>query len=193
MRDDSMLVSVFNSGGAEAQSAWDEICDKYRNLVFHVVNEDFPSLREEAEDLAQEVFMRLYKSLSILEIGPCENLKPVLKTYLKNLCIDALRRRGRSKTIDGEPENLRPDGGANYEQSIFKREVFECLRRSLDLLGETCRQLISERIFVETSYEELAARLGGTHGALRQKLNECKKSWMKMYSRIGGPELEDGW
>jgi RNA polymerase sigma factor (sigma-70 family) len=188
MRLDYELVQDINSGGTAFEKAWADLCDKYQKLVFHIIHNDFSALRDDAEDLCQEVFYRLFKNIQGLELSPGEDLIPIVRTYLRNLCIDEIRKRRGATIVDIELEAI-PGVFEETETASLNADVFEWLSKSFHLLGETCRKLIAERIYKETPYSDLEKTFKRTQGALRTQVNECKKSWMQIYGRLGGPEL----
>ena len=61
----------------------------------------------EAEDLAQEAFLRLWRSGATLEIGPA-GIRPWLRRVVSNLCLDRVRGQGRVKVVDELPEVPEP-------------------------------------------------------------------------------------
>ena len=61
----------------------------------------------EAEDVAQEAFLRLWRSGATLEIGPA-GIRPWLRRVVSNLCLDRVRGQGRVKVVDELPEVPEP-------------------------------------------------------------------------------------
>jgi RNA polymerase sigma-70 factor (ECF subfamily) len=61
----------------------------------------------EAEDVAQEAFLRLWRSGATLEIGPA-GIRPWLRRVVSNLCLDRVRGQGRVKVVEELPEVPEP-------------------------------------------------------------------------------------
>src|ERR1700680_4670993 len=80
------------------QLAWDAIVQQYRRKVFNVAYK-FVGRHEEAEDLTQDIFLKIFKSLGTLDRRA--NFQTWLISVSRNLCIDHYRSvRQERQTID---------------------------------------------------------------------------------------------
>jgi RNA polymerase sigma-70 factor (ECF subfamily) len=118
--------------------------------------------REEAEDVTQEVLIRLWKNLDSLEEP---RIVPWLIHVTRNACIDTLRRRRTYRALVAEdPEGeamLRvaskiPGPAAVAEASDFRTHVEDALRD----LAEPYRSVVILREIQDLKYEEISAALG---------------------------------
>src|SRR6266481_260865 len=95
-------------------AAFEQLVDKYKQPVMNVV---YRMLRDatEAEDVAQNVFVQVYKSASRYEVS--SKFSTWLFTIARNLCLNEIRRRSRhpAESIDAP----------YYEQEDLPRQQFE--------------------------------------------------------------------
>src|SRR5262245_28254358 len=94
---DESLVGAARAGDAQAFS---QLVDRYREVAFAYAYARLRD-RDEAEDVAQEAFVRAYLALGGFRASGCWSAW--VMRILRNLCTDALRRRGRrAEAIDVE-------------------------------------------------------------------------------------------
>src|SRR5712691_11328609 len=122
------------------QFAWDAIVQQYRRKVFNVAYK-FVGRHEEAEDLTQDIFLKIFKSLGTFDRRA--NFQTWLISVSRNLCIDHYRSvRKERETIDRDvdaneltPASPEPGPMAMLEQ----RDRVTLLRHALAELPETLR------------------------------------------------------
>ena len=148
---------------AGSDPAFEAIVERYRRALMRYVSRLLPP--ERAEDVVQQSFVKAYEAM---HRGSAElNLKPWLYRIAHNSALNALRDRGPghaelSDTIDGVE---RPDQA--FERSVGLRELVVAVQA----LPERQRSAILLREMEGRSYEEIAAALGVSDGAVRQLLN----------------------
>jgi RNA polymerase sigma-70 factor, ECF subfamily len=82
----------------------------------------------EAEDVAQEALLRLWRSGGRLEVGPY-GVRPWLRRVVSNLCIDRVRAGRNTSVVDEVPEQIRPaDQLSSMERHQASRRVDEALK-----------------------------------------------------------------
>src|SRR5687767_1638103 len=128
------------------QLAWDAIVRQYRRKVFNVAYK-FVGRHDEAEDLTQDVFLKIFKSLGTFDRRA--NFQTWLISVSRNLCIDHYRRvRKERETVDrdvdaGELTPASSDLGPYVQLERSDRR--ELLRRGLDGLAPTLRSAVMLR------------------------------------------------
>jgi RNA polymerase sigma-70 factor (ECF subfamily) len=122
----------------------------------------------EAEDLAQETFLRAWRhSAPVAGMEPLAQRAWLIRT-LRNLMVDAWRR-GRPAAVEG-PET--PDPGSEFgERAALRLDVV----RALDGLDETDREVVVLRYFVEMNSREIGELLGLPEGTVRHRLMRCRQ------------------
>src|SRR3954465_3636389 len=142
------------------QIAWEQIVRQYWRKVFNIAYK-FVGKHDLAEDLTQDIFLKLYKSLNTFDRRA--NFQTWLISVSRNLCIDHYRSvRKERETIDREvdtsemaPSAPEPGPIAALEQ----RDRIVLLRQALAALPATLRTAVLLRDIQELSYLEIADRL----------------------------------
>src|SRR6188472_1962137 len=142
------------------QLAWDMIVRQHWRKVFNVAYK-FVGKHDEAEDLTQDIFLKIFKSLQTFDRRA--NFQTWLISVSRNLCIDHYRSvRKERETIDRDvdPGDLSP---VSHEVSPYaaleQRDRVQLLRTALDMLPPTLRNAVLMRDIQELTYQEIADRL----------------------------------
>jgi RNA polymerase sigma factor (sigma-70 family) len=164
-QSDERLVDLVRAG---SDPAFEAIVERYRRALMRYVSRLLPP--ERAEDVVQQSFVKAYEAM---HKGSAElNLRPWLYRIAHNGALNALRDRGLghaelSERIDGVE---RPDQAAERAQGLRELVV------AVQALPERQRSAILLREMEGRSYEEIAAALGVSDGAVRQLLNRARNS-----------------
>ena len=180
------------------RAAFTELVEKYKQPVMNLA---FRTLRDatEAEDLAQNVFVQVYKSAS--RYKSTAKFSTWLFTIARNLCLNEIRRRSRhpAESLDAphpEQEESRHDSGPQFEdkktfsppESLLQGELAQNIERALADLPENQRSAILLCRQEELSYEEIAEVLGCSVSATKSLIHrgrETLKERLKTYLRSG--------
>lgn len=139
--------------------------------------------REAAEDVAQDVFMRLHKR--IRSVAEDKDLGPWLYRTTVNLCIDRLRRSKDEMPFDLVPEV--PDDCDNPEQSAANRERQQFVSEALKALTPRERQAIVLRDLEGHSTSEVAHMLGSSDTTVRSQISTGRVKMRNfLLERFGG-------
>ncbi len=173
--NDRHLVDRCLSGDA---AAWDEVVRQHSRRVYNLCFR-FTGRAVDAEDLAQEVFIRLFRNLANYraEVG---SLSTWLTTLTRNLLIDHYRRSKPDRLTDpletenaeGEPvaSTLAARGRAADHQ-VWGREVQEHVQRALLKLSPELREAIILRDLQDLDYKEIATVLRLPEGTVKSRIN----------------------
>jgi RNA polymerase sigma-70 factor (ECF subfamily) len=154
------------------QAAWSRIVDTHWRRVFNVAYK-FTGRYDEAEDLTQDVFLKLFKSLDTFDRRA--NFQTWLTSVSRNLCIDHYRsvRRERetmNRTVD--PDTLTPVAPTASPQAVLEQQDrVALLRAALDRLTPPLRTAVMLRDIQELTYQEIADRLGLPEGTVKSRIN----------------------
>lgn len=154
------------------QGAWESIVRQHWRKVFNIAYK-FVGKHDEAEDLTQDVFLKIFKSLSTFDRRA--NFQTWLISVSRNLCIDHYRSvRKERETInrDIDPGDLSPASTTTspYAQ-IELRDRVALLRTALDKLAPTLRTAVMMRDIQELSYQEIADSLSLPEGTVKSRIN----------------------
>jgi RNA polymerase sigma-70 factor, ECF subfamily len=177
------------------QAAWDRIVAQYWRKVFNVAYK-FVGKHDEAEDLTQDIFLKIFKSLDTFDRRA--NFQTWLISVSRNLCIDHYRSvRKERETIDRavDPSELSPVAKeAGPVAALEQRDRVALLRRALGALPETLRTAVVMRDIQELSYQEIADRLRLPEGTVKSRINRGRTELARQIrrrqrddDRAGGP------
>jgi RNA polymerase sigma factor (sigma-70 family) len=154
------------------QAAWDLVVRQHWRKVFNVAYK-FVGRHEQAEDLTQEIFLKVFKSLRTFDRRA--NFQTWLTSVSRNLCIDHYRRvRLERETIDrhvnaADLTPVSPDRGPDAR--VEQRDRVELLRHALKALPVTLRTAVILRDLQELTYQEIADRLHLPEGTVKSRIN----------------------
>jgi RNA polymerase sigma-70 factor (ECF subfamily) len=167
------------------QAAWEAIVRQHWRKVFNVAYK-FVGKHDEAEDLAQEIFLKLFKSLDTFDRRA--NFQTWLISVSRNLCIDHYRSvRKERETIDRDVDagDLSPASSDTGPYAALEHsDRRQLLRHALDGLAPTLRSAVMLRDIHELSYQEIAERLGLPEGTVKSRINRGRLELARQIRKI---------
>jgi RNA polymerase sigma-70 factor (ECF subfamily) len=167
------------------QVAWESIVRMHRRKVFNVAYK-FVGKHDEAEDLTQDIFFKIFKSLSTFDRRA--NFQTWLISVSRNLCIDHYRSvRKERETIDRDVDagDLMP---VSKEIGPYARLEHDdqrlLLREALEHLAPTLRSAVLLRDIKELSYQEIADSLGLPEGTVKSRINRGRLELARQIRRM---------
>ena len=181
------------------QHAWTLIVTRYRRKVFNVAY-NFVGRHDLAEDLTQEIFLKIFKALGTFDRRA--NFQTWLISVSRNLCIDYYRsvRKERETvdrrvdTADLSPVSTEPDALVTLERGDRRA----MLHRALAQLPHTLRATVLLRDIQELSYQEIADRLALPEGTVKSRINRGRKELARQIRHLmsdgdAGRRRDRGW
>ena len=167
------------------QAAWEQIVRQYWRKVFNVAYK-FVGSHEQAEDLAQEIFLKIFRSLATFDRRA--NFQTWLISVSRNLCIDHYRSvRKERQTIDRDvaAEDLSPAAAtASPLATLENRDLAATLRQALQTLPQSLRVAVLLRDLQELSYLEIAERLDLPEGTVKSRINRGRHELARQILRL---------
>jgi RNA polymerase sigma-70 factor (ECF subfamily) len=155
-------------------SAWEEMVKTHTRRVYSLCYR-FTGKDSEAQDLAQEVFLRVFRTLKTFRTG--EGTFVVwLSRLTRNLLIDNYRRNRLERATDSIEERLpmieeRTAASARTDGMLAGREAGELLQAALAKLSPELRETVILRDIEELEYREIAQVLKVPEGTVKSRLN----------------------
>jgi RNA polymerase sigma factor (sigma-70 family) len=149
--------------------SWDEIVREHADRVYRHAYR-LAGNKSDAEDLTQETFVRVFRSLDRYTPGTFEGW---LHRITTNLFLDLVRRRARIR-FDALPDDASdrlPSTSAGPEQSYSDSRLDPEIREALAALPPDFRDAVVLADLEELSYEEIADTLGIKVGTVRSRIH----------------------
>jgi RNA polymerase sigma-70 factor (ECF subfamily) len=167
------------------QAAWEEIVRLHRRKVFNIAYK-FVGKHDLAEDLTQDIFLKLYRSLDTFDRRA--NFQTWLISVSRNLCIDHYRSvRKERETInrDVDASTLTPVSRDRSAYSQLElRDRVQLLRAALDMLPDTLRTAVLMRDIQELTYQEIADKLHVPEGTVKSRINRGRTELSRQIQKL---------
>jgi RNA polymerase sigma-70 factor, ECF subfamily len=182
--DDSAVVAQFLGG---EERAFQELVDRYQtrllNFVYRTIGD-----REKAEDLVQEVFIRVYRHIA--RFDTTKKFSTWIYTIASNLAKNELRNRSRNPLVlfqtikKNWQEDDRPlqfeDLTSRPDDLYRKRHLRELVDEATAKLPEHHRQVFVLRELEGKSYEEIAEITDCNLGTVKSRLNRARNAFAEI-------------
>lgn len=180
------LVSQVKSGNQEAFEGLVEIYkDKIYRLCYRMVGD-----RHEAEDLAQEAFIRAY--INIQKYSGSYKFSTWLYRIATNLCIDKLRKKKPDYSMDAEMPGT--EGATLYhqvagtdplpEEEIEEKEKSDHLQQEIMKLPEKYRTAILLKYIEDLSLEEISSVMDLPVPTVKTRIHRGREALKKVYKKV---------
>jgi RNA polymerase sigma-70 factor (ECF subfamily) len=168
-------------------AAWEEIVQNYSRRIYNLAYR-FTSRADSAEDLTQEVFIRVYRSLD--QYNPKQgDLQNWLMRLARNLIIDDYRKRQRAPQdesaddLEDHKYHLRAAGGT-AQREMERRELGAQVQAGIDKLSPDLRTCVILRDIEELSYQEIVDLLKIPEGTVKSRINRGRIELAKILRRM---------
>lgn len=182
--DDSAVVSAFLEGESRA---FDELVNRYQNRLLNFVYRTTGD-RERAEDLVQEVFVRVYRHIHRFDRS--RKFSTWIYTIASNLAKNELRNRSRNPLVlfqtirrnwedDDRPLQFE-DPGTRPDDLYRKRHLREVVEDAVEKLPPHHRNVFVLRELEGKSYEEIAEITSCNLGTVKSRLNRARNAFASL-------------
>lgn len=173
---------------AGEETAWEQIVREYSRSVYKLAYR-FTGRHESAEDLTQEVFIRIYRSLEQYdpELGDLSNW---LMRLARNLIIDDYRKRRRQPADSSSSDDLDDHmhhlsgGFEGPHRRIERQERSLQVQAAIEKLSPDLRECVIMRDIEELSYQEIVDRLQIPEGTVKSRINRGRIELSKVLRRM---------
>jgi len=158
---DAKLVRRCRSGDPDA---WSALVERFSRYVSTICLRGFRLRPEDAEDVFQEVFTRVYTNLDKLRDD--DALRPWIAQLTRRLCMDTLAAGAREQP---EAEPIHEDREARLDEID---EAFT-VREALGLLSDTCQEMLDRFFGQDQSYRTISSELDLPAGTVASRIARC--------------------
>lgn len=183
-------TAVFDATGDRAvMPSWDELVRQHADRVYRLAYR-LAGNQQDAEDLTQETFIRVFRSVQNYQPGTFEGW---LHRITTNLFLDMVRRRSRIR-MEALPEDYDrvPAEDPNPEQIYHDSRLGPDLQAALDSLPPEFRAAVVLCDIEGLSYEEIGATLGVKLGTVRSRIHRGRQAIRDYLAAHSTPESLSG-
>lgn len=186
----AMLVRRCLAGDA---AAWEEIVQRYHRRIYNICYR-FAGSADDAQDLTQEVFIRMYRTLKSYDVERGA-LMTWVTTITRNLLVDHFRKSKQDRVTDSldtapsEHEDAMPlgeqitDKGPAPDAQVRSRETGEMVHRALEKLSPDLREAVILRDLQDMDYREIATVLKVPEGTVKSRINRGRAELARLLQR----------
>ena len=176
--------------------AWQQLVISQNRRVYGICYR-FTSSAPDAEDLTQEVFLKLYRNLSSFD-GQRGSFSTWITTLTRNLLVDHFRRTRMDRatdslnaSFDGEPDSPTladqlADSRPSQEQRVASQELKVRLQAALKELSPELREAVILRDLEDMDYKEIAQVLRIPEGTVKSRISRGRGELARLLQRIEG-------
>jgi RNA polymerase sigma-70 factor, ECF subfamily len=185
LEQDAQLVQECLKGNS---AAWSELVRLHTRRIYNLCYR-FTSQRQEAEDLTQEVFLRIYRTLSSFRSAQGA-FGPWLTSVTRNLLIDHYRRTRHDRATDSIEDVLpqveeKPSAGRRPDQMALLSELSRQVQRALAQLSPELREAVILRDFEGRDYREIQEVLSVPEGTVKSRINRGRIELARLLEQMG--------
>jgi RNA polymerase sigma-70 factor (ECF subfamily) len=186
----ALLVRRCVAGDA---AAWEEIVQRYNRRIYNICYR-FAGSPDDAQDLTQEVFIRMYRTLNSYDVERGAFMTWVT-TLTRNLLVDHFRKTKQDRmtdSLDANPSDHEdamplgdriPDQGPAPDSGVQSREARETVHLALQKLSPELREAVILRDLQDMDYKEIATVLKVPEGTVKSRINRGRAELARLLQR----------
>jgi len=173
--------------------AWEELVRQYNRRIYNICYR-FTGSPDQAEDLTQEVFIRMYRTLDSYDPEKAAFMT-WLTTMTRNLLVDNFRKTKHDRVTDSLENTLTDeeegpklgdqlqDTSAPPDTRLANRETKELVHRALQKLSPELREAVILRDLQDMDYRDIAAVLKVPEGTVKSRINRGRTELARLLAR----------
>jgi RNA polymerase sigma-70 factor, ECF subfamily len=186
----ALLVRRCIAGDA---GAWEEIVHRYYRRIYNICYR-FAGAGDDAQDLTQEVFIKMYRTLNTYD-AERGGFMTWVTTITRNLLVDHFRRTKQERMTESldsassEREDAMPlsekieDKAAPPDARVRSREAGEAVHHALQRLSPELREAVILRDLQDMDYREIATVLRVPEGTVKSRINRGRVELARLLQR----------
>jgi len=177
-------------------AAWQDIVQQYNRRIYNICYR-FSGSSDDAADLTQEVFIKIYRTLGTFD-GSRAAFMTWVTTVTRNLLVDHFRKGKYDRvtdSLDATPGNQEDglsvadhleDQGATPEQRVQSQETQKMVQAALQKLSPELREAVILRDLQDMDYKEIAIVLKVPEGTVKSRINRGRTELARLLQRTYG-------
>jgi RNA polymerase sigma-70 factor, ECF subfamily len=173
--------------------AWEEIVQRYNRRIYNICYR-FAGSGDDAQDLTQEVFIKMFRTLSSYDVERGAFMTWVT-TITRNLLVDHFRKSKQDRvtesldTAPSEHEDAMPlsekieDKGPGADTGVRSREARELVHNALQKLSPELREAVILRDLQDMDYRDIATVLKVPEGTVKSRINRGRAELARLLQR----------
>jgi RNA polymerase sigma-70 factor (ECF subfamily) len=191
--DNQVVASLVRRCVAGDAVAWEEIVERFNRRIFNICYR-FTGSQDDAQDLAQEVFIKIYRTLKTYDTDKGSFMTWVA-TLTRNLLVDHFRKSKQDRVTDSMDEPVTAeedsisvasrleDSGPSPDARLQSRETQEMVQKALQRLSPELREAVILRDLQDMDYREIALALKVPEGTVKSRINRGRTELGRLLSR----------
>jgi RNA polymerase sigma-70 factor, ECF subfamily len=193
LEDAQAVSSLIRRCVAGDAAAWEEIVQQYHRRIYNICYR-FTGSADDAEDLTQDVFIKMYRTLNTYEAGKGAFMTWVT-TVTRNLLVDHFRKSKLERMSDSldstaaeDSDTLPlsdqlPDTGLTPDARLLGSEKQAMVHAALQKLSPELRETVILRDLQDLDYREIAEVLKVPEGTVKSRINRGRTELARLLSR----------
>jgi RNA polymerase sigma-70 factor (ECF subfamily) len=193
LEDAQVVASLVRRCVAGDAAAWEELVQRYHRRVYNICYR-FTGSADDAQDLTQEVFVKMYRTLKTYDVERGAFLT-WMATLSRNLLVDHFRKTKDDRvtdSLDAAPEAEEDaltlsehleNKGLGPDSRLASRETQELVQRALQKLSPELREAVILRDLQDLDYREIARALKVPEGTVKSRINRGRTELARLLSR----------
>ena len=193
MEDTQFVAALIRRCIAGDAAAWEEIVERYHRRIYNICYR-FAGSGDDAQDLTQEVFIKMYRTLNTYDVERAAFMTWVT-TVTRNLLVDHFRKTKHDRMTDSldapvsEHEDAMPlsdkieDRSLPPDARVQSRETRESVHQALQKLSPELREAVILRDLQDMDYREIATVLRVPEGTVKSRINRGRAELARLLQR----------
>ena len=174
-------------------TAWEDIVQRYHRRIYNICYR-FAGTSDDAQDLTQEVFIKMYRTLPSYD-GSKGAFMTWVTTVTRNLLVDHFRKSKQDRMTDSldsapsEHEDAQPlstqiaDPSKSAHDQVQSRETRDAVHQALQKLSPELREAVILRDLQDMDYKEIAGALRVPEGTVKSRINRGRAELARLLQR----------
>jgi RNA polymerase sigma-70 factor (ECF subfamily) len=174
-------------------AAWEDIVQRYHRRIYNICYR-FAGTSDDAQDLTQEVFIKMYRTLPSYDVSKGAFMTWVT-TVTRNLLVDHFRKSKQDRMTDSldaapsEHEDAQPlstqiaDPAKSAHEQVQSRETRDAVHLALQKLSPELREAVILRDLQDMDYKDIAGALKVPEGTVKSRINRGRAELARLLQR----------